>query len=236
MKSTLFISLSTIALVGVSVVTHAAMIKYMDGDINHVPQGDCLEMMCDYGCVEDQGTFIGHCCPSAGSNNQACNPGGVNIGECCQQDKGLVCSAGGSCACTEGTEWNGTQCVKCSFGGVEYAKNAPVGECGYCEVPKTNSISVQNPNPCAGRSDGKTYCDINTWTCVCPPGVVLGCDGVCGSGKVVGCDGVCGSGKEHRSVLRQKIHRAARDAESDHQELILPGAAEPAERGFFFSP
>ena len=38
--------------------------------------------------------------------------------------------------------------------------------------------------------------------------------------------------KEHRRVLRQEIERAACNAKGHHQELVSPGAAEPAEVTF----
>ena len=187
MKKHLFLHLSFMGLMGLSTIAYGGSTpnytKYVTGD-GKIPHGDCLEMMCQYGCVEDDtnGKYVGYCCPSLGAFGQSCSSNSVSLDICCQL--GLSC-IGNKCVCPSGTEWNGTKCVKCTFNNKEYAKDENVGEYGYCATPASNKIFVRNPNPCAGRVDGKTVCDTNTWTCVCPSGQVLSNGHCCPSGTPV---------------------------------------------------
>ena len=80
---------------GVSVISYAEWTKFGAGYVAGapIPQGDCLEMLCDYSCVEDE-SGNGYCC-SAGNKDEKCY-GGL----CCKE--GLMCSSTtgeGTCLC-----------------------------------------------------------------------------------------------------------------------------------------
>ena len=59
------LSLLLILLLSSSVV-YADWTKYVDRDPSNLPEGACLEMICDYGCVENNETLEGKCCKSKG--------------------------------------------------------------------------------------------------------------------------------------------------------------------------
>ena len=68
MKNKLLISFSAIALIGLSTVAYGGWSWFSkDADPSKsrpsgaVPKGDCLEMMCEHGCVEKDGTYEGFC-------------------------------------------------------------------------------------------------------------------------------------------------------------------------------
>ncbi len=73
------------ALMLTSSLVCAGWTRYLDGG-GTIPKGDCLEMFCEYGCMEDD-SGNGQCCPSDGSKGSNCN-----LNECCQE--GLVCQNG----------------------------------------------------------------------------------------------------------------------------------------------
>ena len=128
MKAKLFISLSVIALMGVSSVSYGELIRYASGD-GKVPKGDCLEMVCAHGCVEDSnGNYVGHCCGD-GSLNSEC------YGEhCCSG--GLVCSnpiGKGKCSACVSDENACKKCVGNMW--VMVAPNTPIdgNVCHLCD-------------------------------------------------------------------------------------------------------
>lgn len=172
MKSKLFTSLGLVIFIGISAAAYGAIVKYTSGD-GKIPQGDCLEMMCQYGCAEEEGTFIGHCCPSAGSINQVCKSDGVSINECCQQDKGLVCS-NDKCACpADKPIWNGSQCcfdVGCGCNVAKVNGCCPgvvdVG-CG-CGVPANYTGGAGAYCTIHACCDPQYYCVENKCVRICP--------------------------------------------------------------------
>ena len=80
-------ALSSISLIGLSSIAYASWTKYGPTYTpgGPIPKSDCLEMMCQYGCVEDDDSGTGYCC-SAGQLGDKCWGG-----QCCQE--GLVCSS-----------------------------------------------------------------------------------------------------------------------------------------------
>lgn len=91
MKRVLFVFVSVTCLWGISVMAYGKL--YIDGRTSEgaIPQSDCLEMVCPNGCVEEEGTLEGHCCPGGDS----CRVDGKNIPECCGEGKS--CNAEGKC-------------------------------------------------------------------------------------------------------------------------------------------
>ena len=79
-------SISFFCLIGISTIVYAEWVKftgkYEPGKA--IPNGDCLEMMCEHGCVEND-SYEGWCC-SAGNMGDKCY-GGL----CCKE--GLFCSS-----------------------------------------------------------------------------------------------------------------------------------------------
>ena len=113
MHSKLLTSFSVITLLGVSVASYASWIKYVEGD-GKVPNGDCLEMICANGCVEND-DFYGYCCPG----NGLCNVNGINVDECCQIDEfcdGGTCQSIRQCTVEIGGQCNNTdKCCKNNY-------------------------------------------------------------------------------------------------------------------------
>ena len=96
MQSKLFLSLSVVALLGVSTVVYGEWIRYKgDGTDARIPKGDCLEMMCNHGCVEDSdNSYVGLCCDTDGKNGDSCKAGDKNVAACCQSGE---CDQDGKC-------------------------------------------------------------------------------------------------------------------------------------------
>lgn len=122
---------------GLSTASYGAWTKYFEGD-GHAPNGDCLEMICPFGCVEDdENNFFGHCCPTAGRNGDACT-----IDLCCQS--GMVCGTDKKCKYTT-----------CQIGTITYKEGDEIDVCHYCH----NGVSTQRTDGSNKQSDGK--CCIN---------------------------------------------------------------------------
>ncbi len=102
MKKHLFIHLSFMGLMGLSTIAYGGSVwtkygpEFKSGD--PIPNGDCLEMMCQYGCVEDENGLNGTCCPNDGTNGSACT-----IGACCQSGSCI----NGKCGCEKDTDCEG---------------------------------------------------------------------------------------------------------------------------------
>lgn len=101
MKKHLFLHLSFMGLMGLSTIAYGGWTKYgpnfKSGD--PIPNGDCLEMICEHGCVEDDtnGKYMGYCCPS---NGQCRVESGEDVALCCEN--GTPCIQG-MCGCPTGT-------------------------------------------------------------------------------------------------------------------------------------
>lgn len=86
-----------IGVLGISTLAYAEWKRYIDEYmLEQAPRGDCLEMICQYGCVEnDEGE--GHCC-SEGTFGSLCD---TEEGGCACQS-GLSCKSDKKCGCPEG--------------------------------------------------------------------------------------------------------------------------------------
>ncbi len=144
MKTKLLMTLSLTGLLGMSAISHAGGIKYGAtynvGD--PIPNGDCMEMICEHGCVEEDGSFIGHCCPSSGAEGESCNTDGISVDACCQD--GMACENG---VCKKKT---------CQVGSTTYNDGENVGECGVCREGEVVDRNLTAP-------DCKGPCNTSTW-------------------------------------------------------------------------
>jgi len=128
---------------------------------NMQPKGDCLEMLCSNGCLEDD-KGNANCC-SAGNLGDKCW-GGL----CCQ--KGLVCSS----ATDEGTC---VECVKnsdCEGGLICSSSNT----CGNCPTGKTPYINSDGKKDCCNNATHKVFSIAGGTTQTC-------CTNACAAGGVV---------------------------------------------------
>ncbi len=110
MKKHLFLHLSFMGLMGLSTIAYGGWTKYgpnfKSGD--PIPNGDCLEMMCEHGCVEDT-NGEGECCPGEGNCRTL---SGEDVDLCCED--GQICNIGHCCP-VETPKWDAEQqkCVEC---------------------------------------------------------------------------------------------------------------------------
>lgn len=143
------LSLLTTLLLTSSMV-YAGWTRYLDGG-EQTPKGDCLEMICEYGCVEDD-KGNGECCPTPTLEN--CLTAQFD-------EKGCPL-----CKCKEGYEyWNDTCRVKCdSDSGLKRDEN---GNCicdnskSCCLCPKdyyATSTGVCSKCPQFDTSGWEKYC------------------------------------------------------------------------------
>ena len=116
------IGLSVITLFGVSTMAYGAWIKYGTKYTPGapVPKGDCLEMLCPNGCVENSDTgYIAYCCPGGGSCRVGSGANIRDLNECCGEDE--FCDAG---TCKK---------KQCIVGTTTYNNGATVADCGLCQ-------------------------------------------------------------------------------------------------------
>ena len=202
MKTKLFISLSVVALFGLSATAYGTLyINGKDKDGNF-PKGDCWEMKCPNGCVEEEGTFTGHCCPGGDS----CRINGKDIAECCGEGK--TCNEEGKCVnnCPEPTKTScsigadildSKGCVTTKKINCEDTEGTPIcsktGKCIECEKNTdcsglrycNNSTNICNACPVRLPKAGEKCTDTcgcsNGLTCVAQGNAVCGFTGVCKS-------------------------------------------------------
>ena len=71
-----------------------------EGGDRKVPKGDCWEMMCQYGCVENE-EGPGKCCPNVGNTGDSCTVAeGMDVAVCCSKNNN-----NGNCANTSSRTW-----------------------------------------------------------------------------------------------------------------------------------
>ncbi len=153
----LFLFLSFSGLVGISAVSYGW--TYYAKNSRQIPRASCLEMMCQYGCVEDD-KGAGYCC-GAGQVGDKC------YGSFCCQN-GLICSGKtGTSVCTGcsknsdcpdlHTFCSNGRCVPCNQEGTGLRLSADAEHCscptGYTKRCGTTSTSV-------------SCLDGGRWTCV----------------------------------------------------------------------
>ncbi len=176
MKKHLFLHLSFMGLMGLSTIVYGgstpSYTKYVTGD-GKIPNGDCLEMMCQYGCVEnDKG--VGKCCSSAGKAWASCE-----VGLCC---KSGICD-NGKCGCETSadcldlhTYCSNGKCVPCNQAGTGVRPNKNAEHCGCPDGFAQKCGSVYTTMNCVNGA---------SWTCVpgcfdhtdCPTDEYCSCNG-----------------------------------------------------------
>ena len=184
MKKHLLLHLGIMGLMGLSTIAYGGWTKYgpefKSGD--PIPNGDCLEMMCEHGCVEDENGLNGTCCPNDGTNGSACT-----IGACCKSGSCI----NGKCGCEKDTDCPGEQvclsgvCV-CSNEGTAYTKLDNTIGCCNSTTHVLNDIENSDKKVCCPAEtpiwdaeqqkcveclvdedcEGEATCDPTTKTCV----------------------------------------------------------------------
>ncbi len=147
MKTKLLMTLSLTGLLGMSAISHAGWIKYDGATYNvgdPIPNGDCLEMICEHGCVEEDGSFIGYCCPSDGANGHNCRVNNEFVGACCQS--GLCIN--GYCEAISCSAYSGTSTS--NTGGVAGKANDGITDC-KCPSGQTWATCPEGPISCTPK-------------------------------------------------------------------------------------
>ena len=142
MRSKLFSALSMAALTGISVTSYGIATTdtwtlYKEGD-GKIPKSDCLEMICEHGCVE-KNNDIGYCCHANGQ----CKIDNTDVDACCGEDE----------FCDNGT----CQKKTCTFNGETYQHNDPVLDCGKCVNGSVIQDNAKTLPEC------RTSCNTSTW-------------------------------------------------------------------------
>ncbi len=192
MKTKLLMTLSLTGLLGMSAISHAGGIKYGAtynvGD--PIPNGDCMEMMCEHGCVEEDGSFIGHCCPSSGADGESCNTDGISIDACCNSsfcidgkcgckknsdcDEDLLCDKDNhTCICPKETILytktdNSLGCCNTNTHKLNDIENSKKKACCPIETPFWDA-KRQKCVECLTDGDCVAPKICQSGTCVCPP-------------------------------------------------------------------
>ncbi len=191
----LLLSIGLLCLVGTAAVTYATCQDsdgykcYLEDDYSKSPQGDCLEMICEHGCVENS-EFEGHCC-EAPKEGLDCREDVYKDGCLIETKKSCgdkeYCDADGQCKekkeCTPACN----ECQMCDFEKnqckTDTSKNGTlVGDCGKCNSGRIiNNTSVKAPEckKCDTTSGSPTQ-----WQWINDDNKVIGDCGKCVGGTV----------------------------------------------------
>ena len=208
MSSKLFISLSTVALLGVSTVAYGGWMWYnFDSNKKPIsrpiegkgPESDCLEMICEHGCVEKDSDF-GYCCPSAGAIGDSCRvASGEDVGVCCQSGR---CEDGeckpSTCTFNKKTYDDGASVPDANGCGVCHNGVVEPKEEEDCRICKMTNWRWQNVTNFTKKNDEDGTCCVNgkrqNHASLCPAPCDL--DGAkYESGQAIGQCGKCQNGK-----------------------------------------
>ncbi len=207
MKTQLFLSLSAGALLGVSSVAYGGWMWYnLDSNNKPVsrpvegkgPESDCLEMICEHGCVEKDNDS-GYCCPSDGEIGDSCKVNGEDVGVCCQSGR---CEDGecksSSCTFNKKTYDDGSSVPDANGCGVCHNGVVKPKEEEDCRTCNMTNWRWQNVTNYTKKNDDDGTCCVNgkrqNHASQCPAPCDL--DGVkYESGKLIGQCGKCQNGR-----------------------------------------
>jgi len=187
-----------------------------------IPNGNCLEMMCEHGCVENN-AYEGWCCPNAGNTGDSCTvTEGIDADACCQLG---VCNEG-KCGCEKGYVANpeGTGCIKltCSaYNGTgiansttytgDIAGKANDGETD-CKCPTSKPFWNGTKCGCPAHSSTTvTTQQIGTTACYCKAGYVANGTGC----TALTCSAYSGTGIANSTTYTGDIAGKANDGVTD---------------------
>ena len=135
------------------------------------PESDCLEMICEHGCVEKDNDF-GYCCPSAGEIGDSCKVNGEDVDLCCGDGK--VCK-NGKCEskCLDGSKASETKPEVCCLSNYVYDVISGYSvDAVACGCPAGSEVSKTKPEICC--LDNYVYDDsgysVDAMACGCPGG------------------------------------------------------------------
>ena len=208
------LSVYTMILLGISTTVYAGWTKYVFGD-GQVPKGDCLEMMCEYGCIERESghNFEGKCCPAG------------NLGENCY---GGICPCSGEmrciqdmCSCPVGFETYTTYQNEpgCCDKNDSLLFDVPGGQACCPKITPKWDGSAKKCVECLNNSDcadkGYNLSCLDDKTCGCAAGYV---SNIQSNGKIA----CCPSNKPKWDESAQKCVECLTDTDCEGEQVCAP--------------